>query len=702
MAAIPSTTIIELSQRDADVVHTDRNGQSRNGDYTCRLSEPITMKEGDQLNLRMASIDSQRATTESVVIPEGGLPISMQFSYYDMNYQIPTPGHDHTAGTPSPVDPAQQKVEFGTRGTTDVPFAPDFRAYVSYREPGAQRLESFTMKGLASIPYPSKGTAVVEAPMGDCVIVAPIFAWSDADTGQLRQNTSAFGIGNANVESSDRYPSNGKASYSLGGQPTPDVYQYFGVNTISDSGATAYKNAVQSIVCRPHNELSKDQLKKVGGAKGFPYGNGVAAQPIDFKTGSLRLIGVIAMALAHHTEGTRYLETFYGLYNQSGLQNFVETSSSDTPIADPSGAKNLLTTTAGMTIPPGRYDRQTLAQVITQGFSEVGLTTQTQPGGAAVFGANTNLQLRMDSSEAQLVLFTRMPDNTSDTMTFTAANSYQYATNATTTIGARIFAMEYGNIGNAYQISNIHQSLNSGLDSEEGQEQSAIFAEDVAGKNTFFQLLASTGIVVHDLQPKEFWQTTLALYDNVVVPLVKDANGVEFYTESDIVGKITTETAQIQSFSVNNQRGTAPPTPAAPNQILATYFNTTQNPTRSIIGDTPTISESSGTYYMIEITGLNVPQSNFITTSQNRANISAIVSKQYDSDDIVTAFADSAIPYVHRGVPVKISSARIRILDPITNEVVTTLGDQNSVFLQLSSVQQPLLTQNQVQGTVPK
>lgn len=701
MAAIPSTTILELSQRDADVVHIDLEGQPRNGDYTCRFSETVTMKEGDQLNLRMASIDSQRATTESVVIPEGGLPISMQFSYYDRNYQIPTPKHPH--GSASPADPAQQKVQFGTRGTTNVAYAPDFEFYVSYQQPGAQRLESFVMKGLASCPYPTSGSVGTEAPMGDCVIIAPIFSWSDAQTGELRQNTAAFGISSSNVKSVDNYPDEeGKSSYSLGGQPKPDPYQYIGVNTISDSGAGPYNNAVASLTARAHGSLSSGQLKVIENSHSFPYGKGSTSLPIDFKTGSLRLIGVIAMSMAHHSITAGFHElTGYGLYNQSGTKNFIETGSSDTPIAT-TGTKQLLTSTAGMTIPAGRYDRTTLAQVITQGFTEVGLTTQKQPGGAAVFGANTNLQLRMDSSDAQLLLYRKIPENDESTLTFTAANSYQYATNATTTVGARIFAMEYGNIGNTYQISNLHQSLNSGIDSEEGQEQSVIFAEDVGGKNTFFQLLSSTGLVVHDLSPKDFWQTTLALYDNVVVPLQKDDDKVEYYTRSDMISKITTETAQIQSFSVNNQRGSAPPTPAAPNQILATYFNTTQNPTKSLIGDTPTISENAGTYYMLEITGLNIPQSNLITNNQNLANISAIISKQYDSDDIVTAFADSAVPYVHRGVPVKISSARVRILDPLTKQVVTTLGDQNSVFLQLSSVIQPLQTQNQVQGTVPK
>lgn len=69
MTQIPQTTVLELSQRSADIVHINNNGDPRNGDFTVHFAEPITLKEGDQLNLRMASIDSQRATTESVVIP---------------------------------------------------------------------------------------------------------------------------------------------------------------------------------------------------------------------------------------------------------------------------------------------------------------------------------------------------------------------------------------------------------------------------------------------------------------------------------------------------------------------------------------------------------------------------------------------------------------------------------------------------------
>ena len=199
------------------------------------------------------------------------------------------------------------------------------------------------------------------------------------------------------------------------------------------------------------------------------------------------------------------------------------------------------------------------------------------------------------------------------------------------------------------------------------------------------------------MQPKSFWQDQLGLYDKVVIPTITDPSGTQYVNRHDIQDKFTSETAQIQAFSIENQRGTPAPT-------ATTYFNTTSLPTKSIIGDAPKTNEGTGTYYLIEITGLNTAQSNLIDNATNRGFISAIVSKQYDNNDSVTAFQDSAIPYVHRGVPVQIASARVRILDPTTKEVVTTLGEQNSIFLQVNSgvANIAVQSQNQIQGEVPK
>ena len=74
---ITETYVMELSQSLADRVNA-------NGDYVCHLAEPVTLRDGDELVMRMASIDSQKTTDTTVVIPED-LPLSMQFSYYDTN-----------------------------------------------------------------------------------------------------------------------------------------------------------------------------------------------------------------------------------------------------------------------------------------------------------------------------------------------------------------------------------------------------------------------------------------------------------------------------------------------------------------------------------------------------------------------------------------------------------------------------------------
>lgn len=712
MTQIPQTTVLELSQRSADIVHINNNGDPRNGDFTCHFAEPITLKEGDQLNLRMASIDSQRATTESVVIPEGGQNISMQFSYFDQNYRITTPAHTFGSGTatPSPPDPAQQKIEFGTRGTTNVDFPPTFEAHVSYFEPDGAQLDSIQLKGVGGRPF------TVE-PFGDrtdtqepiVVICAPQFSWVDLD-GKFRMNTGALGIGNSNLDSENnvitksmahRKSKPGRGSYSTGGQTKADVYQYIGatLGVGSSTREAPFSTFVTDVPCLPNSSLAKNQLSQINKCESFPYPT-VGAEKITFRTGSLRLLGVIGMVVVDREQeegsGTEP-DNFegFGLYNYSSLNTWQQLSVNTTNIPDPLAEKQLFTSTQGITIPEGRYDRTTLAQVITQEFSEVGLTVEKQAGGNSVFGANTNLQLRMDADGNEQLVFREVPDSTQDNIVCNGANSYQYPTATTTTLGARIFSMDYGSIGNAYRISNMHQSVNSGLKLEEGQEQTGLFVDVSGGKTIYHELLNATGLVVHDLLPQDFWQDTLGLYDQMVVPLRTDPSGVQFFTVDDMADKTTSETAQIQSFSVNNQRGTPAPT-------SDTYFNTTEVPTKSIIGNQPRISENAGTYYLVEITGLNIPQSNLIDSTENMANISAIVSKQYDQNDIITAFADSAIPYVHRGIPVRLASARVRILDPITKDVVTTLGDQNSVFLQVSSVDQPLPTQNQVRGTVPK
>ena len=701
----PVTTVLELSQRDADIVH-----QNVNGDYTVHFAEPITLKPGDSMNLRMASIDSQKATSESIVIPGGegdaGLPVSIAFSYFDRNYELVTPGT--AAPGPAPVDATLEKKKFDV--TPAVKYEPDYEFYSTFVEPEVNELVSFSMNYQGSPPF-RINTNPAEPPNSfvQGFVCYPVFSWID-ENGVHRQNSGALGYteSNGGGTSHNLPPLTGKPVWSFGGiSKTPDPYAYFGI-TGNLVGEQSWSDSCKQ-TCIPYGSLtSQQQQLMTAHTKGWGYG-GSGSKKIIFQKNTLKLLGIVSFVVGQSVDADLPIDNQGDAIYQITLNgqsfkswNVPSNAASVNPQPNPNATKTLYIQTEGTIIPPGRYDRTTLAQVITQGYTEVGFTDAKQVGGDPVFGANTNLQIRMDDAKSLPLLFRKMPDVTDASagdfrVICNSGNSYQYPNNVNVTVGAREFAIEYGQVGEAFQITKMHQSLNSGLENEKQQEQIATFFTP-GTPFQYHELLNSTGIFIHNMEPSGFWDDQLGLFDKTVIPVSTDGSGAVYVNRHEIQDKFTSETAQIQAFSIDNQRGTAAPT-------ATTYFNTTDLPTRSIIGDAPRTNEATGTYYLIEITGLNITQSNFINNETNRGFISAIVSKQYDNNDAITAFQDSAIPYVHRGpAAVKIGSARVRILDPTTGEVVTTLGDQNSVFLQVNSGVEtiPLQTQNQVQGSVPK
>ena len=85
-----SQTIIQLRELDA-------NSNSYNpGDFDCILSEPITMKDGDELTLSSAFIDTRDVSTTYINIDED-TEINMSFYLYNMNHHGPTKFWGNTA-----------------------------------------------------------------------------------------------------------------------------------------------------------------------------------------------------------------------------------------------------------------------------------------------------------------------------------------------------------------------------------------------------------------------------------------------------------------------------------------------------------------------------------------------------------------------------------------------------------------------------
>ena len=599
MATLPQTHVFELSQQSSDSV-------KQNGEYTVHFAEPITMQPGDQLSMRMASIDSQRSDSNSIILPLDGTNsqtnVSMRFSYYDVNYPVPS----------------AQKYEYDKVPTANK--TADFLPYSAYDVQRIAEVQSVVVTGRMldddrisiNLPFQATFTAI------------PLFTWVDLSGNH--QHT----------------PTGGDPGF-----PTPsnnDPYQYKG-------SALIQKNNVNDtdITCLPTNKK------------------------IEFQQGTLQTTGFIL-----EWSDPQFLPTLL-------RDNFSLKATNTADVA--TGPINMKFGTAGFTIDPGRYDRETLAVKLTQGFNLNGL----DPTVYDIDGTDKNLFL----SDTALVINTQQPLNNgllfhlmptqNEKIDLSQNNSYVYAdpdpasTNPIPflNVGARKLAIEYGQVGETFQLSAAHQSVDNPADP--GNENVAFFATG-GGNENLFSVPRATGIIIHDLEPRALWDDVMGLYDNVIVPLQTDVSGLSYVLRKDL-DKTPKESAEISVFTPKNNRGpgTTLPTTAAP-----VYINTSNTPTTAVIGNSPRVNQSGG-YFLVEITGLNTAQSNFVDNETNRPNISAIVSTQYDNNDIVTGFADSAIQYVHRGAPTAIASAKVRILDPLTKEVVPTLGEANSIFLDLVS-----------------
>lgn len=340
--------------------------------------------------------------------------------------------------------------------------------------------------------------------------------------------------------------------------------------------------------------------------------------------------------------------------------------------------RNLLINTNGVTLRAGRRDRGNVALEITKKMTEVGLGNDLA-GPDQLFAPNTNLVIRTDDTKYGGMCFTRVQTDLSGDVSFNNQNSYIYSSPSgdpeSYIIGARKFSSEYGINGDNFQISNAHKSIYNPDDP--GKENVGCYATGTVGTDYVPHVIrAKTGIIFTGLQPESFFRDTLGIYDELVVTPAPDSSGVLRISENMITGKIPLESAENTIYSNANQDKPTGPTVTSP-----LYIDTTDIPTSAVIGQTP-VANATGGYLLIEVTGFGI-DSQYCDNDQNR-NICAVLSKQYDSDDYITGQPGVGIPYIHRGNPVPLNSARIRILDPFTKEVAQGLGEDNTIILNVT------------------
>lgn len=648
------TVIIELSQRNAD-----RIGK---GEYHVQLSTPVTINEGDQCSFRMASLDTNQ-TDQNTILIEKDQPIHASFSYYELDYSTVDKAN---------IDKTLQYIGIGTSGE---PIA-TYDYHTVYKQQSFEEINAILLTIVnpvlsKTVYYPFYGSFIVDASR----------QWQDYTPDPLIQCTFVFSYLDTNFE----------------------------LKYLTLTGG----NAEQTALNPPSGQKVLPYLMKPGNdGNTFNFylnnldGSGIF-KTFTYVTGTLEMIGTVG-----NWAGAQVSPTNKAFSSQSTPpgQPFDTTPDFDTlfPIAINQFKVDITTFPVsnvlpqldvrkiGLTLPAGRYDPISLAVKMTQLISDSG-GVKPQPVGGQVYTPLNPILARTDDPTNEDWLFRLNNFDQSvlkENITFTDANTYTYYDTVldqgvSYAVGASEFAMEYGQQGEIFSIAYMHMPISN--PAEPGQQNIALYYTGTQGSSNlkYFPIRSASGIAFHDLQPKSFWQDQLGLYNKLRIPLMKDLQGVLFYDRSTLIQNVTSGFEGLSTFLLpavqipdsNPIKYNDPRKMIIPLKDNPTYFDVTGQ-SRAILGETITINKSGG-YYLIECLGAFRRLGGYIDTQENRHPICAIVSTQFDSGNCVTAFADSGIPYQHSGLPYLITDVTIRILDPVTKQPVTDLGENNTVWLQI-------------------
>ena len=656
------TVIVELNQKAAEY--------SKPGEYRVQLSQPIIINEGDQLAFRMASIDTLKTSADTIVV-DSDMPLSALFSYYDVDYSI-----TDKAGV-------SKDVSWGGDGAGN----PTFDYFAGYNQVGTEQLVGVTGQILGYQPpranindppdYTEPGGSFIVGTFGTGSSVDPrvqfqaTFSYIDPNNTLKYITLSASTVAIVDPQPDWRYTAYGTVDPATQGE-NPGYFRLYLTNG-SQIPYLVYKTG-------------SFKLASLSGYWGGRYLNDGPAYTAAFGP---------AGAFAPQNQGRSPVPTGTGWDTEFAMfaSQFVFTFES-APVVQSGLVLDVQHSNA--VLKAGRYDPASLAVQLTQLFSSAnGLV---QYNNQNLFQPNNQFLTRTDGPLNASMVFRRLDMVAGSTVTFNDSNTYAYLDWAGDKeaipyfIGASTFAIEYGQAGPVYQVSYAHTPLSN--PARPGEQDLGVFHyTDAAGKLQYNVVKAATGIAIHDLQPVSFWQNTLGLRDKLIVPLNNDVSGVQFYDKQALLNSITEGFQGLSSFllpaaennatNIYNDPRKIAPIPPVSNPV---YIDVTGQ-SKAIIGESPSENVQEG-FFLVEVLNFFRRTGGYIDSQENRINISAICSTQYLNANTVTAFADSGIPYIHRGEPYLISEAFVRILDPITKQPATGLGENTCIFLQVDKMLQ--------------
>lgn len=273
------------------------------------------------------------------------------------------------------------------------------------------------------------------------------------------------------------------------------------------------------------------------------------------------------------------------------------------------------------------------------------------------------------------------------TRQFDASASFFFDPNddrITNYMGSSQFQLEYNyNNNSLFQFSYLHTPYYSG-----GQEAIQIYACGYRYNNIFTYQNTMTGVFFTQLEPASFWSDTLGF--DLTNLIVTDSPTKILSTQLNVGVNIT---GNLVSYDALFDKTNAPRMYDADNDTeKALIVNAVSTQSQGIIAGKPQQVNSSS-FYLIELGGLS--DINMINDTDLFRTISAIGSKEYNSQGIISIYPDGTAFYTNNSSePQYISSFRVKVLDSITKQPTTSLGQKNSIFVELTNpTQQPQIQQ---------
>ena len=189
-----------------------------------------------------------------------------------------------------------------------------------------------------------------------------------------------------------------------------------------------------------------------------------------------------------------------------------------------------------------------------------------------------------------------------------------------------------------------------------------------------------TGIFFTKLEPASFWEDALGFNLNTLIVTDDDTSHIlsaPLQVGVNITGNLVTYDALFDK--------TNPPRMYDDDESRekAQIVNAVSTQSQAIVANKPQQVDSSS-FYLIELGGLS--DINMINDTDLFRTISAIGSKEYNSQGIISIYPDGTAFYTNNSPePLYLSSFRVRILDSITKQPTTSLGGKNSIFIEMTN-----------------